>query len=436
MNLIKFRIFRGRNNRQHTSIWNYCILFLIFGLFHCAERDRTNIFDPAAGIDTLNLSLDISSADSSITLRWSSPGNVGTEGFKLYRKSETDNNFSLLASLPTDQFEYEDSNIEFYTQYQYYLTVQGQDNESPPTHVVKVTPGPISFVILDRLGFALYWVSYDLGHLIRTQYTIWTPENLAHDPLNDLYLVTYPVFNYFEVYSGNSGRIEEANSDFPDPFDCIYNTQQYEFWITDSSGLLFSLEPASGRTDIIDRNLIRPTQIIQSENNIFVLDMGARQVIIYNKSGDRTGSINQSVNNALMNPAYIHYAESYPHLYIIDRPDSIGSLYAYSLLSGTGELVFVHKFMNVVKTDIRDNSIWISINETQNSSVLQLSPDGVRLQEISGFSSISDFRINFESNSIIVADPVDDIVKHIRLSDLGTIGVFKESVNPMKVYSE
>ena len=436
MNLIKYRKYRELDKAIKIKLTGFCFLFIIFILFHCSDRDRSNIFDPSSGIDTLSLNIYVTSADTAITIKWSAPYNVQSIGYNLYRKAEYEEDFRLIASPASNQSEYVDQDISFDVLYQYYLTVQGEDNESPPSQVLKVTPGPVSFIVLDRWDLAIYRLTYDLRHILRTKYTTWRPENLAFDPLNNLVLVTYPQLSYLEIYSQMSGVTELTSSDFTRPFDCIFNTTQNKFWLTDSSGYLYSIDPQTGSSQLIDQNLKQPTQIIQSDQEIYVLENDAAQIISYNTMGERLSVIQQMGDTLLHQPFYINYAKNSQHLYIIDKvSDENRILYRYSSLTDSAEIFYQNKYINGVQIDLDDNSVWISINNPENSVLMQLSPDGIRLNEVTGFSGIADFKINIESNTIIVADHVERVVKHVRPNS-SVIGVFQDVIYPSKVYSE
>ena len=123
-------------------------------------------------------------------------------------------------------------------------------------------------------------------------------------------------------------------------------------------------------------------------------------------------------------------------LYIIDKVNTEDCiLYRYSLLSDSVKVIYQNKYMNCIQIDQNNNSVWISINESENSVLMQLSLDGIRLNEIAGFSGISDFKFISETNTIVVADPVDNLVKHLRPNS-SVIGVFDKAVYPAKVYVE
>ena len=82
MNLIKYR-----KNRERISliIKSLIVLFAGFVLFHCADRNKSNIFDPDSGIDSLDIGLNVISADTCISIRWSAPTKVQFEGYNLFR---------------------------------------------------------------------------------------------------------------------------------------------------------------------------------------------------------------------------------------------------------------------------------------------------------------------------------------------------------------
>ncbi len=434
MNLIRYRKYREYNKTY--LLLGLCILFNIFTVFKCTERDRNNIFDPSSGIDSLDINLYVISADSVITIRWTLPNKVHFIGYNLYRKSVNDDEFQLIASPLSTQLEYVDENVRSDIAYHYYIRVVGEDSESPPSKVLKVTPGPVSFYVLDRLGFALYQLTYDVQHILSTRYTTWSPENIALDSSKDLIMITYPQLRYLEIFSKNLRSIILSGSEFNRPFDCIYNTEEKKFWITDSSGFLYSIDPTTGISQLIDQNLIRPTQMIQTNQGIFLIDIKAAQIIRYNKSGLRQDVIEYMGESRLTQPIYINYAANNAELYIIDKVNTENRiLYRYSLLSDSVEVVYQNKYMNGIQIDQNNYSVWISISEPENSVLMQLSSDGIRLNEITGFKGISDFKFISKTNTIVVTDPVTNMVKHLR-SNSSVIGVFKEAFYPSKVYVE
>lgn len=434
MNLIKYRNYIKADKSHIIKLVGLLIIVTI--LFYCSDRDRSNIFDPSSGIDTLDMRLYVTSADTVTTINWSAPYKVHFLGFNLYRKTDDEDSFQLIASHLSDQLQYVDRDINFDVTYQYYFTVLGEDNESPPSQILEVTPGPVTFIVLDLWGFAIYRLTYDLQHILQTRYTTWRAENIAFDSVNDLVLVTYPQLSYLEIYNRFSGSTELTSYDISRPFDCLYNNIENKFWLSDSSGSIYSLDPFTGALRLIDQNLKRPTQIIQSPQEVYVLEKDAAQIVSYSSTGERLGIIRNMGDSLLHNPIYIKYAINSQDLYIIDRiSDNKRILYRYSTIIDSAEIFYQDKYINSIEIDHRDNSIWISDNNPENAVLMQLSAEGIRLNEVVGFSGIADFKIIAESNTIIVADHVEHVAKHVRLNST-VIGVFQDVYYPSKVYIE
>ena len=133
MNLIKYRNYR--ENDKTLLLIGLCFLFSLFILFQCTDRDRNNIFDPSSGIDSLDIRLYITSADSIVTIKWYSPAKIQYIGYNLYRKAENEDDYNLIASFTPDQSEYIDEDVSNDISYKYYLRIVGEDNESPPTKI-------------------------------------------------------------------------------------------------------------------------------------------------------------------------------------------------------------------------------------------------------------------------------------------------------------
>jgi len=250
-------------------------------------------------------------------------------------------------------------------------------------------------------------------------------------------MTTYPQLHYYDIYSRNSASVVFSGTDFNRPFDCIYDAKQHLFWFTDSSGYLYSLDPTNETVKTVDQNLIKPTQIIYSDDGIFVLDILSANVIRYNFSGQRQEVIKHMNSELyLIRPIFIHYASNNAELYIIDRVSSDNRvLYRYSLSSDSAQIIYQQKYLSGVQVNPNDNSIWISINEPEKAVLMQLSSDGIRQNEVAGFSEISDFKFIVETNTLIAADPIEYLVKHIQSNGL-VIGMFDRASYPSKVYVE
>ena len=81
-----------------------------------------------------------------------------------------------------------------------HVCLKGKDTKSNPTNLVSAIPGPGEIWLLDRWDFEALNLSYDLQNVKRRNYGVWTPQDLSVSITNDLALITYPSYNYFEVF--------------------------------------------------------------------------------------------------------------------------------------------------------------------------------------------------------------------------------------------
>lgn len=399
----------------------------------CTERDRVNIFDPNAGIDTLDMSVYIISADSVTTLSWFPPRTLNFVGFNLYRKSAVDPSFTQIATLPAQQSEYSDHDTEFDVQYTYYLTIQGENSESPPTRPLQVTPGPASYWVLDRFGLNIYKLTYDLRHKLVTKYAVWIPENLALNTNNQLALVTYPQYRFAEIFKTNAGISIIGFTQFRHPYDCHYFPAQNRFWLTDSSGYLYRINSADGTVELLDQTLNQPTQITRNNHAVYVLDRGNKQIVAYGADGNKIQTIKNMGLYQLNNPLFIHSAPSLSQLFIIDQTNANRVLYTYNPALNGAQKIYEADYLNTLQFDPENQTIWVSIDDPQNARLMQLSATGDRLSEIEGFGSIADFKMNPLTKTLVVVDYKNGIVKHVR-SDMTIVGISREAIYPFRVY--
>lgn len=414
-----------------------CTLFLILVTqFSCTERDRDNIFDPDAEIDSVDLRLSVDSADSLITLSWAMPYSVEYSGFNVYRKIEGESNFRFLNKVNKNRRAYRDTVLNYDLEYQYYITILGIDGESPPSFRTKSVPGPVSFWILDHGLFIIANTTFDLRHNRLLMYGIWAPENMAFDNPNKRALVTYPLYHYLELFDTETGRIYANQTDIEYPYDCLYNQRQARFWVTDSSGGLYSVDPQTGASLLLSNFPQKPHQIrINSDNNIFLIDKGRNSILNYSFDGSLKGEISQVGDSTLTNPIWIEPAGQSDKIYIIDRKADTRVLYSYNLSTDTIDWKFEDIYLNRIQQSPKTGETWVSINSPSGASLVQLSERGLRQKKLDGFYFIRDFIINPYNGAFVVADTGNDSVVHIR-EDGRIIGIYPRFIYPNRVYNQ
>lgn len=416
---------------------SFFILLASFLMTSCTERDHANIFDPAYDRDSLDMTFYISGSDSVITLEWIPPLSLKFPGYNLYRRIEGQPSFRKIAELPADRKQYDDDAFQFDLRHEYYMTLQGEDSESPPTATISTVPGAQRFWISDRFGLIIYQLTYDLQHEILRKFTLWLPENICFNADAKQALVTYPQFHIIELFNtANSATLLESDK-IEYPFDCAYDPASGKYWITDSTGILYRLNPVSDQAEVISSDLIKPLKIVtSSNNNYFILDRGLKEVLVFQNSGAFSESIVLSGRFKLNDPENIEIDKKGRYLYIIDNTNDKDILYRYNLFNEETDSLYEAKDIGVIRLNDSDQTIWLSLNNNgSNSSIVQLSHQGLRLNLLEDFGLISDFHVIPDNGNIIIAEGNNRIVKHIR-ADSEVIGTFKEAIFPHRIYVE
>lgn len=425
---------RNYKNIKISVLW-ILLLTLLMLITHCSVRKHTNVFDPKSGIDTLDMKLELRSADSIVTLSWIPHYDTEIKGFHLYRRAGNQTQFSSLAILPAGQTEYRDSLVQFDTPYAYYLTLIGASGESPPTPVLKTVPGPGQIWVLDRWNEYILKFSYDMRHRLLSHYAIWIPQALAFNKQKTLAVITYPLYHYAEVIDPTSGLLKQEITDIRYPYACAFNPKSRAFYISDSIGALYQFTP-NGSVQLLDGELGKPEEIVfDAQGNAAVLDSYKKALILYQADGTRRAEITGFNGHRFRSLRFLSVNQAGSYFYFIERNDTSDVLFRLSTLTDSISPVFEGQGLRAVRESPMDHSLWLAVNSDNGANILQLSPSGLRLNTLNGFKFITDIAVNPINGNLIIADRDAHQVIHVR-SDGSRIGVFKEAPYPFKVYIE
>ncbi len=424
---------------QSNKIFLFLFAFWMFlsAFFACSVRDRSNIFDPKSGIDTLNMRLYLRSADSVVTLQWYNTYDVHIQGYHLYRRAQGETNFSTLATLPPDRDIFADSTVQYDRSYAYYLTLIGASGESPPTPILQTTPGPGKIWLLDRWNEYILKFSYDLRFALQTHYAIWIPQALAMDRAHHMGVLTYPAYHYAELFDLDTGELYGEVTAIRYPYACAYEPLSQTFWLTDSSGALYRF--SRDRTDapqVLDNRLGKPLALVFDEHgSAFVLDAASDQIIVYNTQGQRTLSIANYKGQRFNRLIDLKATPDKRFIYFIDEQTQGNALYRFSTLTDSLSLVCTLQGMEIVRPSPLDQTLFVAINLDEQAKILQLSAQGTRLNSWQGFKYITDFAINPVNGNLVIADKVLHQLVHL-YPDGRILGQFNKAPYPYKVYIE
>jgi len=411
-----------------------CLSFL---LLSCIERERSNPFDPENDKEILDRGLRATGYLDYIRLGWYETTNLDFDSTVIYRASGSNQYFTIRKVLPVGQTYFNDFVPAIDQKYSYYLKLIGDNTESSPTHIVSATPGPGEIWILDQWNFEALNLSYDLQRIKRSNYGVWIPRDLCFAYNKDQALITYPAYNYFEIFQISEPYNRILGSDeIKRPYDCIYDLLTNRFWITDSSGSLYRVNSESEQVVNIYDEFTRPTKIVPYRTNtVFVIDEGQKQIHQFNTTGSHVGPLEEVGAIRLNNPQWIDVDNRNGFVYIIDRTESGDVVIKYNPQENTARILFEGSQIRGISVNQNNQSIWIINRIDLNSVIMQLSGDGVRLTELEDYGNPIDVQVNPYNGNIIIIDAADAVVWHIR-SDQSIVGSYNESRQPIKVLIE
>ena len=413
---------------------NTVFILLIWGLFACSNRDRDNIFDPQNDKKTIDVGFSATSFDSLIFLSWNSPANIIYKNINIYRKTAEQNDFELLHVVNKDSSFYKDYDVKFDEQHSYYLTINGETEESYPTKPISITPGPGSIWILDRYLWEISKLSYDLSSVSIRKAGAWRPENMAFG--DRIGLITYPTYRYLEIFNLNNGNIIDGNINLKSPFDATFDPQHGLFWVVDSSGSLVTIDTVQADEKLVYQNFSKPVQIDYLENKLYILDKGFNAIYIFNTSPLLSDSIyTTDKNKSFENLKLFRLDKKNKKCYILDGITGNNILYRFNLSNGKIEPVYQDSLIYTFDVNRDNETIWIVSANKVNSSLMQLSYSGERLHIIDGLIRPTDMKVSPYNGNIVVADFYGQKVYHYR-PDLSLVGIYNTIGDPSKVYIE
>ncbi|MBN2426335.1 MAG: hypothetical protein JXR46_03350 [Calditrichaceae bacterium] len=375
-------------------------------------------------------------SDSVIMISWIKPQDVDIKHINIYRRIGGEQNFTKIKTLPGNISLFSDSAVTYHIKHRYYVTFGGGQGESPPTRTISTIPGPLSIWILDYYDLYVLKYTYDLSFTPFQYYALWYQQSMALSFKSGIGLITYPIYHYFEIFSLKSGNFLTGNDRLEYPYDCLYSAARNTFLVSDSSSGIYEVSISTGQERLLTATAGKPTQL-QYTNTAFVYALypESRSIKKFTSAGLFTDEIKGYRDNHFAKPVYFHVDERNNTIYIIDRWQNADALLRINPELQQCDTLIIHESIKKVLINTNTNDIWISVNTPgdEDACLLQLSYDGLRLNEINGFSYIADFVINPYNNALIVCDYYGYKVVQIR-PDGSVISETKGKIVPYKVY--
>jgi hypothetical protein len=174
-----------------------------------------------------------------------------------------------------------------------------------------------------------------------------------------------------------------------------------------------------------------------------VVDIGSKEIIQFNRSGIHVNTISKVNGKNLEGPARYIADDINDRDWMIDRNEILDRIYTKpqqsDMFTYADSLSKPGRLEGASRSDLVTNPFndlaWTILLNNQSSSVLQLSADGTRHWELTGFYNPYDLEINPYDGTLLVVDTGNSRVVHYDKSHniLGTA----ETLNfPIKVLIE
>lgn len=417
----------------------YCLLITIG--FSCSERERDNPLDPKSKTKPI-ITLRIESHDNRIDLKWDKSDIDDITGYNLYRREHPDSIFKIIHHALSTERSYQDFNVNLGYTYSYYITIVGHGTESSPSNFVHITPGHGYNWIADKWGYQIIKTTYDARYKILHYFTDWMPADIAIDPQNNLALITQPVGNKIVILNTDSATVQATfnNNDrnfINKPYMVEYEPQFGYFWICDSSGSLYRISTMDFGIELISNNLRKPIDItLDAHNNIInVIDSHDKSIRRFTYEGTLLENIDYIGNHQITNPKKFIMNSIDDRFWLIDQINNKDYIYTGFFL--TQEIFLADSVDNAADLCISpiDQSAWIISQKWAKSTILQLSKEGIRQLELSGFYNPNHLTHNPYDGTLLVADTGNYRLIHYT-PGFEILGIYSQLNTPVRIEVE
>jgi hypothetical protein len=421
------------------------ILLIVFScLISCSDRPRNNPLDPKANIKP-DVNLSILSFNDRIELKWNETKLTDFKGYNIYKQNNPDSSFYMIArELLVYPIIFTDFNINYNTTYSYYLTIQGEDNESLPSNIVTTTPGPGYNWIVDKWGYQIIKTTYDVQHKMEEYFTNWRPEDIAIDTENNIALITQPTGRRIDIINIQTTNLEKffTNEDrnfIENPYLVEFDSKNKLFWVTDSSGTIYRISSIDFSINLIQYYIVKPGEIFIQPNDeiVNIIDEFSKNIYQFDLNGNFIKIISEIGNHTLIKPKKFVIDSVDNQFWLVEEMDDNDYLYTGFLSNSQISLVDSFEYVFEIHLNPIDQLPWISVYEDGISSVMQLSKAGNRQLELTKTKFNNPYHVthNPYDGSLLVSDSDNSRVIHFK-EDFEILGIFTNLNFPIRLEIE
>ncbi len=396
------------------------ICFLVLQiLLSCTDRSRDNPFDPKSD-QPPPVSLDLLPDSESVRLEWQLNSEfTKLSGFRIYRSVGAPDNFQLFKELPSTQTTYTDTSVEKGTWYYYRITALGESVESPPSKNCKTLLGEGEYWVLGRNDFGVRKISYDLIHELSRFSTFYSPEEWAicHNDSS--------IWLSFATFTTGLSRLNKISGS-----EEIFYLNEFEYPIdieqTPNTNKLYVLDDDRKKVFVLhNNNIVNQIAIDSSDSyskikydtiNDQLLVLGQRKLLMIALNGNERDIYPFSTDAGQLGVDFdLVGLKAYLISTDIDEEKSILHVLSQNPNRAANFTLEDSLHLDGIFYRIRFDHVndWYYVAKRLNSAndfILQLSLDGNRLSQLSGFNFVEQIEINPHDRTVIVVDGPGNIL--------------------------
>jgi len=401
------------------SIARVCLAFptiaVLCLMFGCSDRERLNPIDPLnprTGGKPVGL-FAISMRDT-VKLGWQPLGLRDLSGYRIYRRSGFNTNFTLVDSVGGDQRDYREFGLTLGQRYVYRISAYTPLIESSPSDTVSIVPGPGFVWVTDAdIGAVIKYTHDGSAELSRTRGFV-DPERLQANPkTGQLWVIdtfTRELRRVEPTGSASSVRIALQN-----PIDLAVDSTENTIWVADNGFGVYKFDANGVR--VVQTSL--PGVIAVAFNfrtrELFALDRRQKKLWRINASGVPTEE-----NVSLISPQAIDIHRGTGDAWIADSTRLVILRAGGQIETTTG-----FNFVYAKRVAVNQNSgeCWVIdlVRSLPQSKVVKFSATGVMQFSVGGFLSPNNLSVNVFDGACFVTDQHPQQISLSRVSASGQI---------------